>query len=144
MFTLFDAFCRFTLVPLLLRAGLAAIFIYHGLDMVQKDGGAGWNPRLSRPEQLAVAWGELLGGIALALGLLTRLAAFGIAVIMAGAIYKVHWAYGFSILAGREEGAPGGWEYNFLIIVVCVAVMLLGPGNAAVDRFFRFRRKPAA
>ena len=29
-------------------------------------------------------------------------------------------------------------------IVVCVAVMLLGPGNAAVDRFFRFRRKPAA
>ena len=69
MFTLFDAFCRFTLVPLLLRAGLAAIFIYHGLDMVQKDGGAGWNPSLSRPEQLAVAWGELLGGIALALGM---------------------------------------------------------------------------
>src|SRR5882724_10670175 len=115
MFTLFDAFCRFTLVPLLLRAGLAAIFIYHGLDMVQKDGGAGWNPSLSRPEQLAVAWGELLGGIALALGLLTRLAAFGIAVIMAGAIYKVHWENGFDI-------QKLGWEYNFLIIVVCVAV----------------------
>ena len=124
-------------MPLLLRLGLAAIFIYHGIDLVQKEGGAGWNPSLSKPEQLAVAWGELLGGIALALGLLTRLAALGIAVIMVGAIAKVHWENGFSIL-------NKGWEYNFLIIVVCVAVMLLGPGNVAVDRFFRFRRKVTA
>lgn len=136
---MFDTFCRFTLVPLVLRLGLAAIFIYHGLDLVQKEGGAAWStdPSISKPEQVAVAWGQLLGGIALGLGLLTRLAALGIAVIMGGAIYKVHWEHGFGL-------QHGGWEYNFLIIVVCVAVMLLGPGLIAVDRFFRLRRKPAA
>src|SRR6267378_4169234 len=110
MFAMYESFCRSTLVPLLLRVGLAAIFIFHGLDLLQKEGGAGWNPSLSKPEQLAVAWGELLGGIALALGLLTRLAALGIAIIMGGAIYKVHWEQGFDI-------QKHGWEYNFLIIV---------------------------
>ena len=76
--------------------------------------------------QVAVAWGQLIGGIALAVGFLTRLAALGIAIIMGGAIATVHWPHGFSI-------QDHGYEYNFVLIVICVAVMLLGPGNFAVD-----------
>ena len=67
-------------VPLLLRLALAAIFIYHGLDLVGKDGGTNWmqGPNAApAPVQLAVAWGQLLGGVALAVGFLTRLAAVG-------------------------------------------------------------------
>ena len=43
------------------------------------------------PAQMAVAWGELLCGLGMLLGFLTRLAAVGIIIIMLGAIYTVHW-----------------------------------------------------
>src|SRR5205807_10514221 len=94
--TMFDAFCKHTLIPLLLRLALAAVFIFHGIDLVSHEGGTAWHPELPVPAQAAVAWGQLLGGIALALGFLTRLAAAGLVVIMGGAIYTVHWEHGFS------------------------------------------------
>src|SRR5205823_1491389 len=124
--------------PLLLRLALAAIFIYHGLDLVggeRNDWGANWHKVRPGDEphptvvQLAVAWGQLIGGIALGVGFLTRLAALGIIVIMLGAIATVHWPHGFDI-------QQHGFEYNFAIIVMCVCLVLGGPGPLAVDRFF--------
>jgi putative oxidoreductase len=145
--TMFEAFVKNTLAALLLRLALAAIFIYHGFHLVGDDGnqwGAAWmNAEAANheaqppaaPVQLAVAWGQLLGGIALAVGFLTRLAALGIIAIMAGAIATVHWPNGFDI-------SKGGYEYNMLIVVACLTLLLLGGGTVAVDRFFRLRRKP--
>lgn len=143
---MFDAFVKNTLTALLLRLAMAAIFIFHGLNLVSGEGnswGATWMNATAEkqgqspppaPVQLAAAWGQLIGGLALALGFLTRLAALGIIVIMAGAIAVVHWPNGFDI-------SKGGYEYNMLIIVVCLALVLTGGGNVAVDRFFRLRRK---
>jgi putative oxidoreductase len=137
---MFTAFSKNTLVPVLLRLALATIFIFHGLALIggaEKKWGADWDkhdPAQPAVVQLAVAWGELIGGIALALGFLTRLAAIGIIAIMAGAIATVHWPKGFDI-------QQGGFEYNFLIILVCLCLVLGGPGPLAVDRFFRIRRK---
>jgi putative oxidoreductase len=143
---MFDLFIKNTLAPLLLRLALAAIFIFHGLNLVGGEGnewGAACMNKMAAekgiepppaPAQMAVAWGQLIGGIALAIGLLTRLAALGIIVIMAGAIALVHLPNGFDI-------TKGGYEYNMLIIVACVILVLGGPGIVAVDRFFRFRRR---
>jgi putative oxidoreductase len=134
---MFDHVAKNTLVPLILRLGLAAIFIYHGMEKVRGEGnelGAAWmKGEGARPAivQMLVAWGELIGGLALALGFLTRFAAAGIAVIMAGAIYTVHGQHGFSL--------PKGYEYNFAILVLCAGVILLGGGTLAVDRIFRLR-----
>jgi putative oxidoreductase len=139
-------FIKNTLTPLLLRLALAAIFIYHGLNLVGGEGhewGAAWMNAMAEkqgqspppaPVQLAAAWGQLIGGIALAVGFLTRLAALGVIAIMAGAVVLVHWPNGFDI-------TKGGFEYNMLIIVVCITLVLQGGGNAAVDRFFRLRRR---
>src|SRR5690349_10552900 len=67
-----------TFAPLLLRAALAAVFIYHGLEKVHPEThyglkwaegmGAGAPQVLTNapPLQLLVAWGELLGGVAVA------------------------------------------------------------------------------
>ena len=87
--------------------------------------------------QLAVAWGELLGGIAMALGLLARLAALGLIVIQAGAIWTVTYALGFAMDAGP------GYEYNIAIIAMCVALVSLGGGRLSVDHLFRRKRKSA-
>jgi putative oxidoreductase len=139
------AFSKNVLMPLLLRLALAAIFIFHGMHLVggsANDWGAQWNKGADAPPamvQLAVAWGQLIGGIALALGFLTRLAAIGIIIIMIGAIATIHWPNGFDIQANPEKG--GGFEYNFAIIMMCLCLVLGGPGPLAVDRVFRFRRK---
>jgi putative oxidoreductase len=133
---MFDAISKNTVVPLLLRVGLAVVFIFHGLGKVSadKNWGSGWHPGdMATPLQAAVAWGELLGGVALLIGFLTRIAALGIIGIMAGAIITVHGEHGFA--------APKGYEYNFVLIVMALAVVLLGPGTLALDRVLRIRRK---
>jgi putative oxidoreductase len=84
--------------------------------------------------QLAIAWGELVGGIAMLVGFLTRLAALGLIAIMAGAIATVHWPHGFSL-------QTGGYEYNLTLIVMCLCLFLGGPGPLSIDRVFRLRRR---
>jgi uncharacterized membrane protein YphA (DoxX/SURF4 family) len=89
-----------------------------------------------RTVQGVVAWGELIGGITLVLGLLTRLSALCLMATQFGAIFSTTVHYGFS--SGRRLG----YEYNVALIIMCLAVILLGGGAIAVDRYFR--RKPAA
>jgi len=137
---MFSNFCKNTLIPLLLRLTLATIFVFHGMNLIgsaDHQWGARWNDKADAPPavvQLAVAWGELIGGITLAVGFLTRLAAIGIIAIMVGAIATVHWPNGF-------DNRHGGYEYNFAIIIMCLCLILSGPGPFAVDRLFRFRRR---
>jgi len=136
----FSTFTTNVLIPLLLRLALAAVFIYHGLSMVNGEGngwGASWDKNQNAPAapvQLAVAWGELIGGVAMVVGFLTRVAALGLIAIMAGAIATVHWPHGFDI-------TKGGFEYNFVLIMICLCLVLAGPGPLAVDRVFRLRRQ---
>jgi putative oxidoreductase len=152
---MFDWVMKSAVAPLILRLALAAVFIIHGSEMVRPEHqwGATWythaaearakpgeppeimEPLRTAPAQMAVAWGEFIGGIALGVGFLTRLAALGLIAIMAGAIYFVHWTHGFDI-------TKGGFEYNVVIIAVCLVLILTGGGTLAVDRFFRLRRKP--
>jgi putative oxidoreductase len=134
---MYDNVAHHGVVPLLLRLGLAVIFIYHGLDLVggeEHHWGTTWNPNLPPAVQALVAWGQLLGGIALGLGFLTRAAAIGIAIIMIGAVATVHWPHGFDV-------RHGGFEYNFAILVLCAALIVGGGGIWAVDRLFRLKQR---
>jgi putative oxidoreductase len=136
----FDSLAKNALAPLVLRLMLAAIFIYHGWMLVApaNDWGFHWmpgvGPKPPAAARFAVAWGELIGGVALGLGFLTRLAALGLIVIMAGAIYLVHLPHGFDI---RNQG----FEYNLAIIAMCLVLVLVGGGRLAVDHLFSIRRR---
>jgi putative oxidoreductase len=137
-----------TFAPLLLRVALAAVFIYHGLEKVHPNTGYGWSwadkmpdapPVLinAKPLQMLVAWGELLGGVAVALGILTRYAAFGLVIIMLGAILTYTGQKGFSAVGQ-------GYEYNFVLIVVCAALVLMGPGTFSLDRVVQVKSRGPA
>jgi putative oxidoreductase len=147
---MFAAQNRINLVALILRLGLAVIFLYHGLDkIINGTLGTTWvgDMYTHRPEpvptsltftstQLAVAWGEFLGGIALLVGLLTRLAAVGLIIIQVGAIWLVTAPRGFSFDKG------GGYEYNLALVAMCLALLILGAGALSVDELLaRQRRK---
>jgi len=112
----------------LLRLGLGIIFTYHGLGKVfsaETSMGTAWNPGMPVVLQTLVAWGEFLGGLAILGGFLTELAALGIIIIMLGAIIAVHWKNGFSMM-------NGGFEYNYLIIMACLALIAAGAGPLSV------------
>jgi putative oxidoreductase len=74
---------------------------------------------------------EFLGGLGLAAGLLTPLAAAALIGVMINAMVTVTGAHGL-------WETDGGVEYNVGIAVVALAVAATGPGRLAVDRFFRW------
>ncbi|MGW7328981.1 DoxX family membrane protein [Streptomyces sp. NPDC054840] len=74
---------------------------------------------------------ETLGGLGLALGLLTPLAGAAIVGTLINAI-AVHGAGAFF--------APKGVEYELLLTAGAAALALTGPGRYAVDRFVPFLR----
>lgn len=77
---------------------------------------------------------EFLGGLGLILGLLSRVAAFGIAVNMVVAILMVHSQFGlFMNWSGSQKGE--GFEYHLLAISAAALVMLRGGGAMSADAF---------
>jgi putative oxidoreductase len=76
---------------------------------------------------------EFLGSIGLLLGLLGRIAAFGIACNMLVAVAMVHWHFGFFVnWFGNQKGE--GIEYHLLTIAIALAIMIKGSGAFSIDR----------
>jgi putative oxidoreductase len=81
---------------------------------------------------------EFAGSIALIARFFSRVAAFGIAVIMVVAASMVHAANGFFMnWAGNQKGE--GFEYHILAIGLAVVVILSGAGKWSVDRLLTGR-----
>ncbi|GHK01533.1 hypothetical protein SY2F82_33300 [Streptomyces sp. Y2F8-2] len=74
---------------------------------------------------------EFLGGLGLAVGLLTPLAAAALIGVMINAMATVTGAHG-------PWETDGGVEYSVCIAVVALAVAAIGPGRLAIDRLFRW------
>ncbi|MDB5072786.1 MAG: DoxX family protein [Candidatus Eremiobacteraeota bacterium] len=74
---------------------------------------------------------EFLGPIALVLGVLTRLAALGIAIDMAAAAFLVHLPNGFFMnFTGTQKGE--GIEYFIYAVGIALALVIAGSGRIAV------------
>jgi putative oxidoreductase len=117
---------------LLLRLTLGALFLTHGaikLFVFTPAGTAGFFAAIGLPPALAylVIAGEVLGGIALILGIWTRIIAIVLTPILIGAIVTVHGAAGFSF-----SNPNGGWEYPAFWAVALVVQALLGDGAYAL------------
>jgi putative oxidoreductase len=75
---------------------------------------------------------EFLGGLGLLLGLLARVAAFGIATNMVVAILMIHHNFGFFMnWYGNQKGE--GWEFHLLAIALALAIMIKGAGAYSID-----------
>jgi putative oxidoreductase len=130
-----------TLVPLILRLTLAVVMFPHGAQKVLGwFGGYGFKGTLDffrgqgvpTPLALLVFAAELLGPLGLALGLLTRVAAFGIACVMLGAILAVHKQHGFFMnWYGNQQGE--GFEYHLLALGIALALIIGGAGLWSID-----------
>lgn len=70
---------------------------------------------------------EFFGGLLVVIGLLTRPAALGVAIIMAVSVFHVHLKNGFFWF-------NGGYEYPLLWGIVALAIVFCGGGALSVDR----------
>lgn len=125
------------------RLILGLIFFVHGAQLVFGwFGGHGFTAAYNYFTQsmhipgvltiLAMA-AELLGGIGLMVGFLTRIAAFGIICVMLVAIFQVHLTNGFFMnWSGLQKGE--GFEYHLLAIGLAAAILIRGAGAASVDQ----------
>ncbi|MBI4431264.1 MAG: DoxX family protein [Candidatus Omnitrophica bacterium] len=123
----------FALLALRLVAGTA--FIWHGWPKIQSAFswmGAGTPSWL----QALAAFAEFAGGIAILIGLLTQLAALGIACVMFCAIFLVHIPKGDPFV-----GRGGSWELAAVYLAIMIMLMLCGAGEFSLDARVFGKRK---
>jgi putative oxidoreductase len=126
----------------ILRLVLGVVFFAHGAQkMLGWFGGFGFHgtmemfTHMGMPAGLAflIICTEFFGGLGLIVGLLTRIAALGIAGLMTGAIFIVHIHNGFFMnWMGNQKGE--GFEYHLLAIGMALALLLRGAGAVSADR----------
>jgi putative oxidoreductase len=127
----------------LARLILGVVFFAHGAQkMLGWFGGYGFTGTMGfftqmmhipAPFAFLAICAEFFGGVGLLIGLLSRVAAFGIAMNMLVAIFTVHIHYGFfANWTGQQKGE--GFEYHLLALALLVLVMIKGAGALSVDR----------
>jgi putative oxidoreductase len=136
-----------SLSMLIIRLGAGIVFFAHGAQKVFGwFGGPGLKatiqtfqqyPKIPPPATVLSVLLECFGGLALILGLLARPTALGLIVVMLVAIAKVHWQHGFFINFSGTPGKGHGFEFNFVLIMMLLAILLAGAGVLSIDRMLR-------
>jgi putative oxidoreductase len=130
---------RVDLALLFLRVVTGLVFLMHGWQKVFEYGLAGVSQGFGQmgvpmPGVMGpfIALLELIGGIALMVGVLTPVFAALLACNMVGAILLVHLKGGFFV--------PQGYEFTLTLLGACVALALVGAGEYSVDGVLGWRR----
>ena len=124
-------------VPLVLRVVLGGLFVWHGINK--------FDVGISTIKGMYEMWGvvapgftapltaviEIVGGIALILGIGTRIATMMFSILMISAIFYVKRDLG--IISSQQM--PGA-ELDLAILAGLVAVMITGPGRFSIDDKF--------
>jgi putative oxidoreductase len=112
--------------PLPIRILAGIVFIAHGLpklvDPVMTQGFFG---NIGLPPEMAVPIGvlEVVGGFAILLGILTRIASILF-------IIEMIWA---PLLTKISEGFVGGYELDLLLMAISISLLLTGPGKISIE-----------
>jgi putative oxidoreductase len=132
-----------SLAPVVLRVAVGVVMAAHGLQKLQGGPAEGFGQGmlggmlgLPAPELLGwlVTIAELVGGILLIFGLLTRLATIPLIAVLLGAIALVKADMGLIV----DDGA--GAELDLALLAGLVAVLLLGPGRPSLDHLLGIER----
>ncbi|WP_349728391.1 DoxX family protein [Peribacillus frigoritolerans] len=116
----------------LLRVMLGTSFFMHGLSKFKDglDNTAGWFQSIGIPGFMGYVVGiiELVGGIALIIGLGTRIISALLVFIMAGAIVYVKFPAGFM---GNGEGT--GYELDLVLMIIALHLVMNGSRFLSID-----------
>jgi len=123
---LFPQLLRFGDVGLLLlRVMVAVVFITSDASHISKAEERSKSIGESKRFTIFLGAAEVLGGVGVALGVLTQVAALGLILVMFGAIYKkiFVWHTGFW---GEKSS---GWHYDLMFVVMNLLIMFTNGGR---------------
>lgn len=108
-----------------LRSVIGVIFILHGMSKFN-PGFANNLPNMGLPieMQIPLALAELVPGILIIVGVLSRLSASLISVVMLGAIFMVKGA--------KSITGQGGVELDLILLASVLVIMIVGPGRISI------------
>lgn len=128
-------------LPLALRLLLAFEFWTSGVEKLQ---GSNWfseiQDRFPFPLNLVpteiswhlATWFELIGPLALVLGLATRFFAVSLSILTVVAIISVHAGLGYNV-------CDSGWKLPVIYMVMFLPLIFSGPGKLSLDHWIRLK-----
>ena len=107
------------------RASVGVIFILHGMGKFN-PGFANALPNMGLPPelQIPIALAEVVPGILLIIGVLSRFSGALLAIVMMGAIFHVKGA--------QSMTGDRGVEFDVILLAASLLIMVAGPGRIAV------------
>ena len=108
-----------------LRSAIGVIFIVHGMGKFN-PGFAEFLPNLGLPPemQIPIALAEVVPGILLIIGVLSRFSSAVLSIIMIGAIFHVKGAQSLT--------GDSGVELDLILLAAALVIMVAGPGRIAL------------
>lgn len=123
---MFPALSRFTdLGLLLLRLMVGLVFVTSGYSHVTKSAARAKSIGMSQGFTIFLGIAELAGGLGVAAGVLTQLAAFGLILIMLGAIGKKIFAWHTGFWGEKSSG----WHYELMLILMILVIAFSDGGS---------------
>ena len=128
---MFPALFRFTdLGLLLLRLMVGLIFVTSGYSHVKNPAERAKSIEMSKGFTLFLGIAELAGGLGIAAGVLTQLAAFGLILIMLGAIQKKIFAWHTGFWGEKSSG----WHYDLMIVLISLVIAFTDGGRYVLTK----------
>ena len=134
-------------IPLRLIVGYG--FMEHGFAKLSRgpEAFAAILHTMGVPTPHLMAWltilSEVIGGLAVLLGAFVPLVSVPMAAVLFVAMLTVHLPYGFSsikllsVMSGRAQFGPPGYELDLLYLACLAALVLGGSGPIAIDHYLR-------
>lgn len=121
----YEKLAQYGPLPIRILAGIA--FIIHGLPKLSNIAETEdfFANMIGLPAAMALPIGllEVIGGIALLVGALTRVASILLIIEMIGS----------TIVAKLSRGFVGGYELDLLLMAISISLLLTGPGRISVE-----------
>lgn len=114
------------ILPIRIMVGI--LFIAHGIPkFYNTSSGYGFFQSINLPPELfiPIALLEVIGGLAILFGILTRIASLLFSIEMIGAI----------VMAKLSKGFIGGYEFELLLTSICITLVILGPGKISIEYY---------
>jgi putative oxidoreductase len=123
---MFPELARFThLGLLLLRLMVGLVFVTSGYSHLKDPEARAKSIGMSKGITILLGIAEVAGGLGVAAGVLTQLAAIGLILIMLGAIAKKI----FSWHTGFWGEKASGWHYDLMIVLMNLVILFTNGGS---------------
>jgi len=120
----FPQLARFAnLSLLLLRLMVGLVFVTSGVTHLKDPVGRSKSIEMSKGFTIFLGIAEVCGGLGVAAGVLTQLAAIGLILTMLGAIQKKIFVWHIAFWANN------GWNYEVMMIVMNLVIITTGGGR---------------